>query len=50
MPKTPMNENHAFSTWEHQVWMTGQPAAVQPIPKAERVNKATNGNFRLCVL
>jgi formiminotetrahydrofolate cyclodeaminase len=50
MPKATMHENHGASRREHKIGSAGKIAAMQPIAITERMNKASNNQFRFGML
>lgn len=50
VPEAAMHEDDLVSARKHQVRRAGQTAHVQPKPEAQRVQRPTNDNLRLCVL
>jgi hypothetical protein len=50
VPKTTMHKNDNFTRGKHQVWPARKVFRVKPVPKAGGMKKATNAEFRFCVL
>ncbi len=50
MPKAAVDKERDTSFWEHEIWRAWQLAAVKSEPKAERVSRFSDADFRSCVL
>ena len=50
MPKAAMNKNGPFQSSKHDIRFARKILGVEPVAEAERVQKLTDGDFRLGVL